>query len=350
MPIVCGHARGDAARISSNNKGTPAVEAFKVAIVGGGGISRAHIAAAKASGGRVVVAAVIDPNEPARKGAADVADARGFATFDDFAASDAARETRGVIVCTPPSVRIPIVHAALGRGMHVLAEKPIAHNVTDATAQAALAAAHPRLVCAVGYCHRFTPAIIEMKRRIAAGEIGDVTRLENTFAAPLPKMADHWMSDETVSGGGSFIDTGCHSLDLFLHLIGDGAVQSAIFHRAWPGRGESSATVLLRSDGGVAGVIQSGWTEPARFVLTIVGTTGSLSYDYDVATEVRFRGNDGRDEKIPVESHELRFQRQLEAFATVADGGRPSVVPATFAEGVITARRVADAQKLAKTA
>src|SRR5207248_10831004 len=119
-------------------------------------------------------------------------------------------------------------------------------------------------------------------------------------AAPLPRLIDHWMSDPAVSGGGSFIDTGGHGLDLFLHLIGPGKVLSAVFDYAWPGRGESSATALLRSDSGVAGVIQSGWAEPARFTVTVVGTRGLLSYDYDHPTDLRFRSNEGRANTISV--------------------------------------------------
>ena len=321
---------------------------FQLVMVGGGGIARVHIGAAKAIGTGVV--AVVDPNESARHATADAAGAKGFSSFEEFLASPEARNVNGVIVCTPPSARVCIVEAALERGLHVLAEKPIAHTLTDAKAQAALATKRPNVATALGYCHRFTPAVVEMKRRIAAGEIGDVSRFENTFAAPLPRLKDHWMSDPAVSGGGSFIDTGCHGLDLFLHLVGRGAVLSAVFAHAWPGRGESSATALLRSErGGVAGVVQSGWAEPARFVLTVVGTNGSLSYDYDHPTELRFRSNDGPVNTLAVEHHELRFARQLEAFIDLAAGKSPSIPPASFAEGVVVAQQVDDAQRLART-
>jgi predicted dehydrogenase len=321
---------------------------FQLCIVGGGGIARVHIRAAKSLGADVI--AVVDPIESARQLAADAAGAKGFATFDEFLAASESRRASGVIVCTPPSARVSIVKGALERGIAVLMEKPIAHTLADAKTLASLAQRHSNVTTAVGYCHRFTPAIAEMKKRIAAGDIGDVTRFENTFAAPLPRLKDHWMSDPAVSGGGSFIDTGCHGLDLFLHLIGRGAVLSAVFAHAWPGRGESSATALLRSErGGVAGVVQSGWAEPARFVLTVVGTNGSLSYDYDHPTELRFRSNDGPANTITVERHELRFARQLEGFIDLATGKSPSIPPATFPEGVVVAQQVDDAQRLART-
>src|SRR5438128_528183 len=83
--------------------------------------------------------------------------------------------------------------------------------------------------------------------RIATGQLAAVSRFENTFASPFPQMREHWMSEPAVSGGGSFVDSASHGLDLFLYLIGPAKVRSAVFHHAWPGRGESSATALLRS-------------------------------------------------------------------------------------------------------
>ena len=320
---------------------------FEVAVVGGGGISRAHIAAAKTTGGRVSIAAVVDPNENARRAAADAAEAKAFATFEDFLGAPESKTVRGVIVCTPPSVRLAIVESAMARGLHVLAEKPLAHTLADAKWLAEIAAKHPKLTAVVGYCHRFTPAIAEMKKRISDGAIGEVRHFDNAFVAPLPHMQNHWMSDPTISGGGSFIDTGCHSLDLFLHLIGPGTVKAAVFRHAWPGRGESSATVLLHSGRGVPGVIRSSWDEPARFVITVGDTDASFTYDYENATELLFHPRDGAAQNIPVETHEVRFQRQLEAFADAASGKTPAISPATFADGVLTAERVAEAQALA---
>jgi predicted dehydrogenase len=292
---------------------------FKVGLIGGGGISRAHLAAARNSGGRVEVVASADPSEAARK---HLADATGgapvFASADELFARDV--ELDGVVVCTPPSARVPIVQAALARGVAVLVEKPLAHTLADARALADLAAQHPSVATAVGYCHRFVPAVVEMKRRLDAGEIGELVRFENVFASFFPSMQHHWMSDPAVSGGGALMDTGSHSFDLFRHLVGDGRVTAAAFQYAWPGRGESSATVLVQSGRG-AGVVQSGWLEPARFTLALVGTTGSLVYDYDRPTEMVHRPVDASPKVVRVDAHETRFERQLLAFAAFARGG-----------------------------
>src|SRR4051812_7988052 len=111
---------------------------FGLVIVGGGGIAKVHIAAAARAQtppavGRLRIVAVVDPNESARRSAADAAGgAAAFSTFDEFLSSPQAKTARAAVVCTPPSARIPIVEAALARGISVLAEKPLAHTLADA--------------------------------------------------------------------------------------------------------------------------------------------------------------------------------------------------------------------------
>lgn len=329
---------------------------FALALIGGGSIARTHVAAIKDSRGRIALAAVVDPSEPARQMIAQATGASPFVSIEQLLASPVAQRIRGVLICTPPDARLPIVQAALKHGLAVLVEKPLAHNLDDARKLNELAVRHSELVTAVGYCHRFTPAIVEMKRLIDAGKIGQVARFENTFTAAKATMRSHWMSDPMVSGGGSLIDTGSHGMDLFLHLLGEGEVIAAAFHRAWPGRGESCATVLLRqapdrAPGGAsageprpAGVIQSGWLEPARSVVTIAGTRGLLHYDYNRPTELLHRTNDGAAQRIAVSDPSIRFTHQLQAFADASDNGARSSL-AGFRDALVTAALVDAAYK-----
>ena len=317
---------------------------FAVALIGGGNIAKAHVAAAKESGERVRIAAVVDPVDAARESIIRDTGAAGFGSTEALLASSQATEIRGAIVATPPNARLPIVQSLLASNIAILVEKPLAHTLSEARKLNDLALRHPHVVTAVGYCHRFTPAIVEMKKRVEAGEIGAVVRFENTFACHLPNMRSHWMSDPPISGGGSFIDTGCHSLDLFLHLLGQGEIRSATFHHAWPGRGESNATVHLRQSSATgascaAGVIQSGWLEPARFVVTVVGILGSLHYDYDRPTGLLHRSNEGEARIIEVEDPGQRFTLQLQAFAD-AVLNRTDTRLATFGDALVTSTLV----------
>lgn len=326
---------------------------FNIAIIGAGGIANAHSGAAKNSGGRVAVTAVVDPVEANRSKLAGEHGAKAFGTLEEMlAARKSGLAVHGVVVCTPPSVRLPIVHQALEAGLHVLSEKPVAHTLSDARALAGLADRFPKQVAAVGYCHRFTPAVLKMNELVASGKIGRLTRFENAFACDLPGHETKWMSDPKAAGGGAFIDMGCHSLDLFHFMVGPARVHAAVFDYKWSGRSESGATVLVtsgRSAGpnvyaGTAGVILSGWAEASRFTVDLVGTSGTLHYDYEKPTELVFKDLVGKPEVHAIESHDVRFARQLVAFADAAQSGKASQL-ATFRDGLDAAEAVERASR-----
>jgi predicted dehydrogenase len=322
-----------------------------VAIVGAGGIAAAHISAARSLGEHVSIGAVIDPHEEAARRTATETGATPFSSCGElWRAIERGLTVDALIVCTPPSARVDIVRSALDRGIAVLAEKPLAHTIDDAVKLADLARAHPEVASGVGYCHRFTPAILEMRRRLEAGQIGRLTRFENVFATYFPALAERWMSDPDVSGGGSFLDTGSHAVDLYNFLVGPGELVGIVVDHEWANRGESSATALLRSrDRGVAGVIMTGWLEPDRFTVRLIGTNGSMSYDYLEPTELRITDSQGRTEAVDIESHEVRFARQLEAFIALASGGARRGL-ATFADGLAAADIAAAAARFRTSA
>lgn len=73
-------------------------------------------------------------------------------------------------------------------GVHTLVEKPIAHTV-EAGQRMVDAFESQGLVGAVGHVERFNPALQELRRRLEAGELGDVyqiaTRRQSTFPARI---------------------------------------------------------------------------------------------------------------------------------------------------------------------
>ncbi len=318
-------------------------------LIGCGGISSAHLSAAEELGGRVRFAAVLDPDEGRRLAVAQRSGGKAFASLEALTDDGVWAELDGLVVCTPPSARLAIIEAAVEHRLPVLAEKPLAHRLVDAERLVEIAEANPDLPLAVAYCHRLVPAVLRIRRMIDEGVLGSLVRFENVFASWNPTMQQHWMSDPSLSGGGSLIDTGCHSLDLFLFLVGSAWVEGVVLRRGWPGRGESNATLLVRheatrqagegeGEGAVAGVIASGWAETPRFQLSVIGTAGAAHYDYEQPTTLRLADQSGRVTTVEVESHELRFARQLEAFCGMIDDPARRGELASFDEALQTAR------------
>ncbi|MEM7808703.1 MAG: Gfo/Idh/MocA family oxidoreductase, partial [Planctomycetota bacterium] len=151
--------------------------AYNVALIGAGGIARAHRQAANASDGVVKVTAAVDVREDAP--AADLLPV--YPTLDALLASE--HKPDAIVLCTPPSVRAEVIEPALAAGLGVLTEKPVARSHAEAEALLKIVEEHDAGDrCFVGYCHRFTPAIVEMRRRLLAGDLGTPIRFENTFA------------------------------------------------------------------------------------------------------------------------------------------------------------------------
>lgn len=84
-------------------------------------------------------------------------------------------------------------------GVHTLVEKPIAHTV-EAGERMVSAFADAGLVGAVGHIERFNPALQEMRRRIAAGDLGEVYQIATRRQGPFPsRIADVGVAKDLAS-------------------------------------------------------------------------------------------------------------------------------------------------------
>lgn len=322
----------------------------KLCLIGAGKIAAAHAAAVDALEDRVCVAAVVDPQASAASAMADRLGAKSFASFDELQADSATADAiDAALICTPPSARVQLVERVLARGWPVLVEKPLAHRLIDAERLSRLAGSYPQLPAGVGLCHRFTPAVDAMAEKARRGEVGRLVRVENVFAATIPGMDTHWMSNPEVSGGGSLLDAGTHSVDLMQYLVGPCELAGAVTSHAWAGRGDSNATILLRGGGGgvaeasepLACQIATGWAEPTRFHLRLTGERGALAYDFEKPEELNVIDASGECHVEAVETHEARFTRQLEMFVRSVEAGRLLPPLCAFAEAARVMRLIA---------
>src|SRR5690606_28626668 len=88
-------------------------------------------------------------------------------------------------------VAVPTIHheqvalALAAAGVHTMIEKPIAHTA-EAGRRVAAAFEEAGLVGAVGYVERCNPAILELRSRLAAGELGQVYQIQTSRQGPFP--------------------------------------------------------------------------------------------------------------------------------------------------------------------
>ncbi len=218
-------------------------------IAGLGMAGAVMVQAASAHNGFVLRAAA-DPHPAPRAAFARDFNAR---VYEDIAAlcDDPAVEV--VYIATPHQFHAPHAILAAEHGKHVILEKPMALTLADCDAIiAAVERAKVQLI--VGHTHAFDPAVREMRRVVASGELGTLGMIaawnytDYLYRPRRPEELD------TAQGGGILFNQLPHQVDM-VRLIGGGLVRSvrAQVTRLDPSRPtEGSAAVLLDLDNGAA--------------------------------------------------------------------------------------------------
>ena len=159
---------------------------INAAIVGMGGFGRRLVASVQGPGGQgggedsqsIRFTAGV-ARTPAK--VADFAHEHGVSLADDFGHALADPAIDAVVVATPNSLHAGQAIQAATAGKHVMVIKPLALRIDDAAAVAA-AADKAKVVLAHGNNRHFLPAIVELRRRVKSGALGEVVHAEGMFA------------------------------------------------------------------------------------------------------------------------------------------------------------------------
>lgn len=290
---------------------------IRVGIIGCGGVANSHLKGYQAHG--IPVAAVADVSMDAANAFAEKVDG-DVKCFDNFKALLDAGVVDAISVCSPPAFHEEAAVEALKRGIHVLCEKPLAHNVASGQRIANAVAASEALFMPA-FRHRFLPAILRMRDIVASGEIGEPVFFQNVFAGPNPGMKDRWFANKDLAGGGVLMDTCPHSVDLFRFLLGEVAEQKALFHAHFEGTGvEDAGSIALRAESGAVGSLGASWVAGAsQAFVTIVGRNGMVSYNYLNNKELHVQVN--KEPRVEEVQPSTGFPEEIEHFREVIRNG-----------------------------
>lgn len=254
----------------------------RMGLIGAGSITESHVRGYLAAGDRAKLTAVADMDLDRAKLRAETAG--GATTYSDYRELLASGDVDAVDICLPHHLHADAIVAAADAGKHVLCEKPLCLNMTEATRIAdRVAASGVTLMCA--HNQLFLPSVAKARALISAGELGQIYELQTTdaFYAKGTAASMGWRAKLATSGGGELIDTGYHPSYLLLHLAGAEPVEVLAMistHRLTFSEGEDSARVLVRFDSGVVGAIVTSWAydpAPGTASFTVVGEAGSLT-------------------------------------------------------------------------
>ncbi|RME58838.1 MAG: gfo/Idh/MocA family oxidoreductase, partial [Caldilineae bacterium] len=171
----------------------------------------------------------------------------------------------GVIICAENARHRPLTEQAAGRVKAILCEKPIATTVEDGQAMIErCAATNTRLQ--IAFPVRFSPAILELKKLLDAGILGEIYSVKCTNHGSMP---GGWFTDRELAGGGAVIDHTVHVIDVLRWFWGAeveevyAEVGDELLH---PGLGIDDAGLLsFRLSNGVYGTLDTSWSRPASY-------------------------------------------------------------------------------------
>ena len=190
---------------------------LNVAIVGCGLIGRRCAAVARELGHRIAVVADI---VPAR--AEETAEQNGGCEWVSNWRKVVERpDVDLVVVCTVNKFLAPITIAAAENGKHILCEKPLGRNDSEAE-QMVNAAQKTGVVLKTGFNHRHHPAIQRAFEVCRQGTIGPLMLIRATYGhGGRPGYDKEWRADVDSAGGGELLDQGVHVVDLCRWFMGD---------------------------------------------------------------------------------------------------------------------------------
>jgi len=255
------------------------METVKVGVIGAGFMGQAH-AAAYVRHPAAELVAVADVREASARQLAERFGARAFTDIQEMLT---ACELEAVSICTNDEAHVAPTLTALAAGKHVLLEKPIATTIEDAdTIIAAVERAGVKFL--VGHTVRFDPHYAHLKRRVDAGELGDIL-------AVFARRLNHVGLQRRLGGRVSVLSfLGVHDFDYVRWLIGSEPVRVYTesvgrLHRSAGYDIEDHTFTLVRFAGGAAACVEAGWVLPdshprqADFKLEVIGTRGVGQYD-----------------------------------------------------------------------
>lgn len=298
------------------------MSAVRVGVVGAGWIGAEHVRVLTAIP-EVELVAVCDIE---RERAAAVAAGTAAAVFTDWHDLLEREDLSALVVCTPPMAHREVALAAMGRGLPLYLEKPIARGLDDAAAIVDAAKEHHAL-CAIGYQWHALELLEDLRALVPSSEIGAIV---GTSIGPTESRP--WFIDRK-SGGGNILERGSHQIDLVRTVGGEVAsvqagASSVRLARSDQGGGDidDAVTLLLELTSGALATIVVAWTKPGQpgtYGLQVAAADATLRLDLD--PDFTLRGL-CRGEQVDKTARMHPFERSMRRFLEAVSSNDPDAV------------------------
>ncbi|VEW14724.1 Uncharacterized oxidoreductase yvaA [Brevibacterium casei] len=198
------------------------------------------------------------------------------------------------VVAVPTHLHYEIGKKLAAAGVHALIEKPLAGTYAEALELAELFET-AGLVGAVGHIERFNSSLQELRRRLNAGDLGNIYQISTSRQGPFPSR---------IADVGVIKDLASHDIDLTTWVAGCGykTVASQSLHKS--GREHEdmvAATGLLLNDVTVNHLVN--WLTPTKERRTTVVGAGGMFVADTLTSDLTFFANASVDSEWQEISH-----------------------------------------------
>jgi predicted dehydrogenase len=261
------------------------------AVIGARGVGVSHVAALRTIPGVQVSVIVGSSAASAEPAAVALGVPSWSADWNDAVADES---ISAVHICTPNNLHFPIAAAALANGKHVICEKPLAIDVSQAARLVGLARERGGQLAVLGYKYRYCPLIQLLREQILEGHVGRVHDIRGSYLQNwmLEPNVSTWRRDPALGGNARvMLDIGTHLMDLMETVLGqrivsaqgqtfglDGAIAGAVTPAPLQPAQDDGAHLLMQFEQGTRGIAALSQVSSAH------SHTLSLEIDGSVAT------------------------------------------------------------------
>jgi UDP-N-acetylglucosamine 3-dehydrogenase len=253
----------------------------RVAVIGAGAMGMNHLRVLKDfDEERIQLVGVAETSEPTLKRAMSRFHVAGYTDYRQMVEQT---QPDLVTLVVPTHLHFEVASNVLDRGIQVLIEKPITSTVEEALALVQLARLAGAKI-AVGHIERFNPAVIEIKRRLVAGELGQIFHFHARRLGPFPPR---------IRDVGVTLDLATHDIDVMRYLA-DAEVERVYAETQCRVYSQYEDLLLgvLRFTNDAIGMLDVNWLTPTKVrELSITGEKGMYFVNY-LTQDVYFYEND----------------------------------------------------------
>ena len=142
--------------------------------------------------------------------------------FTDYREMLKEKDIEMVTIAAPNSLHAQMTKDCAAAGKHIVCEKPLAMTIAEGEEMIAAAKRHGVLLM-YGEELLFTPKYLKAKEMADAGAFGKIYLIKQSEKHFGPHS--EWFWDVNRSGGGAFMDLGCHGIAFCYWFLGRSAYQ-----------------------------------------------------------------------------------------------------------------------------